>query len=157
MTADGVRNVTAVGHVISWQKLEYDFNYHRIEFETDVEALVLSEGRSIFQSCDSSVMLNPGVTDAMHDVLVIDRELGDVAREFVGNTELFDKIRRYISVVKQLEYDLSDEMQKSVQEDFVEERRRQQGQVSFVMLCEDAIRKDRDFFFHLLAFTWIFS
>ena len=62
----------------------------------------------------------------------------DVGREFVGNTELLGKIRRYISVVKQLEYDLSDEMQKSVQEDFVEERRRQQGQVSVVMLCDNA-------------------
>ena len=71
----------------------------------------------------------------MHDVLVIDRELGDVGREFVANTELLDKMRRYVSVVKQLEYNLSDEMQKSVQEDFVEERRRQQGQVSNA-LCE---------------------
>ena len=74
-----------------------------------------------------------------------------MGREFVGNTELLGKIRRYISVVKQLEYDLSDEMQKSVQEDFVEERRRQQGQVSVEMICENAIRKHRDSFSHLLA------
>lgn len=128
LTADGLRNVTAIGNVISWQKLEYDFNYHRIEFETDIAALVVSEGRTMFQAVDAQVMLKPEVTDAGHDALVIDREMSDVGREFVANTDVLDKIRRYLSVVKQLDYDLSDEMQKSVQEDFVNERRRPGGE-----------------------------
>ena len=92
LTADGVRNVTAVGHVISWQKLEYDFNYHRIEFETDVAALVVSEGRSMFQAVDAQVRLVPQVNDAGHDPLAVDRELGDVAREWVANTDLLNKV-----------------------------------------------------------------
>ena len=42
----GVKNVTALGNVIQWQKVTYDFEYHTQDFTTDVPVLVLSEGMS---------------------------------------------------------------------------------------------------------------
>ena len=42
----GVKNVTALGNLIQWQKVTYDFNYHTQDFQTDVAVLVLSEGES---------------------------------------------------------------------------------------------------------------
>lgn len=43
----GVRNVTALGNVISWQKVDYDFNYHQMEFPCNINVLITSEGRSL--------------------------------------------------------------------------------------------------------------
>ena len=45
----GVTNMTAIGNVISWQKVDYDFNFHQQEFTTNIVALVLSEGKSILK------------------------------------------------------------------------------------------------------------
>ena len=47
LQADGVRNLTAVGNLISWQKVDYDFTYHQLPFEADTPCLILSEGRSM--------------------------------------------------------------------------------------------------------------
>ena len=43
----GVRNVTALGNLISWQKVDYDFNYHQMEFPCSINVLITSEGRSL--------------------------------------------------------------------------------------------------------------
>ena len=45
----GVANITALGNVINWQKLEYDFNFHKQDFHTNIITLVLSEGKSILK------------------------------------------------------------------------------------------------------------
>lgn len=43
----GVHNVTALGNLITWQKVDYDFNYHRMEFPCNINVLITSEGRSL--------------------------------------------------------------------------------------------------------------
>lgn len=43
----GVRNVAALGNLISWQKVDYDFNFHQMEFPCSTNVLVASEGRSL--------------------------------------------------------------------------------------------------------------
>lgn len=43
----GVRNVTALGNLISWQKVDYDFNYHQMEFPCNINVLIASEARSL--------------------------------------------------------------------------------------------------------------
>lgn len=58
LDAEGVRNLTALGNLISWQKVGYNFSFHNIDFLTDVPVIVMSEGRSILPS-DVSVMLKP--------------------------------------------------------------------------------------------------
>ena len=45
----GVRNITALGNVVRWQKLEYDFSFHKQDFNTNLPVLILSEGRSMIQ------------------------------------------------------------------------------------------------------------
>lgn len=41
--------MTALGNMISWQRLDYDFSFHKQEFMTDIITLVLSEGKSILK------------------------------------------------------------------------------------------------------------
>lgn len=36
LNQDGVKNLTALGNVIQWQKLNYDFLFHTTEFHTDL-------------------------------------------------------------------------------------------------------------------------
>jgi len=43
----GVQNITALGNLISWQKVDYDFNYHQMEFPCNINVLIASEGRSL--------------------------------------------------------------------------------------------------------------
>ncbi|KAK3553342.1 hypothetical protein QTP70_001370, partial [Hemibagrus guttatus] len=43
----GVQNITALGNLISWQKVDYDFNYHQMEFPCNINVLIMSEGRSL--------------------------------------------------------------------------------------------------------------
>ena len=47
-------------------------------------------------------MLKPEVTDAGHDALVIDREMSDVGREFVANTDILDKVRQGLPSLESL-------------------------------------------------------
>jgi len=45
----GVSNMAALSSVISWQKLDYDFEFHQQPFHTDIGILVLSEGKSLLK------------------------------------------------------------------------------------------------------------
>ena len=47
----GVANMAALGSVVSWQKLDYDFEFHRQPFHTDIAVLVMSEGKSLLKVC----------------------------------------------------------------------------------------------------------
>lgn len=47
LTAQGINNLKALRELIKWQKLNYDFNFHSLEMETDVTVFVLSEGKSM--------------------------------------------------------------------------------------------------------------
>ena len=58
LSPHGLKNLTSLGSLINWQRLEYDFQYHQLEFPSDVPCLVVSEGRSMLPS-DCQVMLRP--------------------------------------------------------------------------------------------------
>ena len=43
----GVTNLTALGNLMQWQTVAYDFKFHPLNFETDVRVLTMSEGKSL--------------------------------------------------------------------------------------------------------------
>ena len=47
LSSTGVQNLTALGNLIAWQKVEYDFDFHKTDFPANVTVLVLSEGKSL--------------------------------------------------------------------------------------------------------------
>ena len=123
---EGVKNLTAVGHLINWQKLEYDFNYHQIEFYSDVPCLVLSEGRSMLPS-DAQVMLQPKTSQS--DVA------SDIADRFrtIGaglSVSVLERLRKYITLCRHMAFDVSDEVQDAVQKDFVESRQNPENRMT---------------------------
>ena len=116
----GVSNVTALSHVISWQKLEYDFNFYRTEFHTDLPILIISEGKSLLPA-DCHVVLQ-SQTSAIS------------AREILASLspEVLQQMRAYLGTVRlsNQNYSVSDEIQQVLQNDFVQSRQSDHSSMS---------------------------
>ncbi|XP_053306311.1 mini-chromosome maintenance complex-binding protein [Spea bombifrons] len=111
----GVLNVTALGNLITWQKVDYDFSYHRMEFPCNINVLVASEGRSLLPS-DCHIHLRPQTApDNM------EQHLGALLAASLPT--LLNKFRIYLSLLRFLDYNISEEVTKAVEEDFVEMRK----------------------------------
>nr|XP_019947887.1 PREDICTED: mini-chromosome maintenance complex-binding protein [Paralichthys olivaceus]XP_019947896.1 PREDICTED: mini-chromosome maintenance complex-binding protein [Paralichthys olivaceus] len=112
----GVRNVTALGNLISWQKVDYDFNYHQMEFPCNINVLIVSEARSLLPS-DCQIHVQSQV-DPQH----MEEYLNSIHMNPQASS-LLNKFRMYLSVARLLDYSISDEMTKSVEDDFVDMRK----------------------------------
>lgn len=121
LDCNGVSNMAALSSVISWQKLDYDFEFHQQPFHTDVAVLVLSEGKSMLK-CDCIVPL----------LLVNSSSVMDTYQgiETFLTPHLLTKIRTYIGYIQLLDYSVTDDVQKALEQDFVESRREGPDQMS---------------------------
>uniref|UniRef100_A0A671NSU9 Mini-chromosome maintenance complex-binding protein n=1 Tax=Sinocyclocheilus anshuiensis TaxID=1608454 RepID=A0A671NSU9_9TELE len=115
LDATGVRNITALGNLISWQKVDYDFNYHQMEFSCNINVLITSEGRSLLPS-DCQVHLWPTLNPPNLEEYLSAVQVAQVPSQL-------NKYRIYLSVARALNYTISDEITKAVEEDFVEMRK----------------------------------
>ena len=118
----GVKNLTSLGNLITWQKLEYDFEFQKMEYETDVPCLVMSEGRSMLPS-DVQLMARPEGVEVRPDL--ISKTFSEVGAGLSG--ELLDRLRRYITTARSGEFSLTEQVMKAVQDDFVSMRQTDQG------------------------------
>ncbi|KAK4292798.1 hypothetical protein Pmani_034464 [Petrolisthes manimaculis] len=117
LDAQGVHNVTALGNLINWQKVDYDFRFYKLEQHANVPVLILSEGRSMI-TCDLEVKLEPQHSDVS----------GAFNRvEALLTPETLTDIRTYITTIRLHEYSISQAMQKMVQDEFVESRKTDEG------------------------------
>nr|XP_053640674.1 mini-chromosome maintenance complex-binding protein-like [Cherax quadricarinatus] len=107
----------ALGNVINWQKADYDFQYHQIEQHTNIPVLILSEGRAMITS-DVEVRLEPKHTNVSTAFTQIHSKL---------TPDLLQRLRSYLTTARLMSYTLSDEMQKMVQDDFVDSRKNENG------------------------------
>ncbi|KAM9364087.1 mini-chromosome maintenance complex-binding protein isoform 2-T2 [Pholidichthys leucotaenia] len=112
----GVRNVTALGNLISWQKVDYDFNYHQMEFPCNINVLITSEGRSLLPS-DCQIRLQSQVEPSS-----LEEYISSIHVLSQGSSQL-NKFRTYLSVPRLLDYSISDDVTKSVEDDFVDMRK----------------------------------
>jgi len=113
LTAQGLANLTALGNVITWQRAEYDFKFQKLEYDTDVPCLVLSEGRSMLPS-DLQLMLKP---DCKASVDVITEKYSGVGSYLTA--ALLTKLRTFLTQCRQATFNLTEDMMKAVQGDFV--------------------------------------
>ncbi|XP_040217398.1 mini-chromosome maintenance complex-binding protein isoform X1 [Rana temporaria] len=111
----GVRNVTALGNVITWQKVDYDFSYHRMEFPCNINVLVASEGRSLLPS-DCQIHLKPQLVPPNMEQYM-------VALLSAVQPSLLNKFRIYISLLQMMDYSISEDVTKFVEDDFVDMRK----------------------------------
>ncbi|CAH4028882.1 unnamed protein product [Pieris brassicae] len=114
LDATGVNNIAALGNLIKLQKVEYDFKYYKMEFDSDISVLVLSEGKSLLPS-DYHVPLRPEKSSLdIFDAIV-------EAANYYLKEEIMNSIRIYLTSLKLVKYSISDDLQ-FVEEDFIEMR-----------------------------------
>ena len=118
--AAGVKNLTSLGSLITWQKLEYDFQFQKLEYESDIPCLVMSEGRSMLPS-DIQLMVKPGSVEAK----LISKTFGEIRAGL--DSDLLDRLRRYITTARFATFDLTEQVMRAVQDDFVTMRQTEQG------------------------------
>lgn len=109
----GVANLTALGGVVQWQKVKYDFKYHTQEFECNLPVLILSEGKSIV-NVDCHVPLQHSSSSAFINPFSLVAEYSQ---------EAILHMRQYLTLCTMLQYSLDKDIEKKLQEDFVQMRR----------------------------------
>ncbi|KAH7841269.1 hypothetical protein Vadar_027775 [Vaccinium darrowii] len=102
----GVENVRLLKNLLELQKVEYDFKYYKMEMTTDVQLLVLSEGKSNILPADLVVPFRP--------ISVGSPEMVDA--------EALKAWRWYLASVRSLPHSIEPEMQKVVEDDMVAAR-----------------------------------
>ncbi|KAF9411081.1 hypothetical protein HW555_010029 [Spodoptera exigua] len=114
LDATGVNNVAALGNMIMTQKVEYDFKYYKMDFESDVSVLILSEGKSLLPS-DYHLPLRPEEASLkIFDAIV-------EAATYYLKEDIMNVIRKYLTSLKLVKYTISEDLQ-FVEDDFIEMR-----------------------------------
>ncbi|CAD5113055.1 DgyrCDS2251 [Dimorphilus gyrociliatus] len=110
----GVQNTRSLNDVVCWQKLEYDFTYHKQEFFTDFPVLVFSEGKSVFQ-CDCRLplktIINPDNLESYYLQMMATQESN------------FQDFRNFISMMSFRDYTFPDDLKQEVEQYFVDMRK----------------------------------
>ncbi|XP_042219539.1 LOW QUALITY PROTEIN: mini-chromosome maintenance complex-binding protein-like [Homarus americanus] len=109
----GVENLTAMCNVIRGQTIDYDFEYHKIEQKTNIPVLIVSEEQTMMTS-DIGVRLEPKHSDVSAAFSRVEAML---------TPDLLQRIRSYLTAARLMDYTLLEDMQKMVQEDFVDTRK----------------------------------
>ncbi|CAG9793682.1 unnamed protein product [Diatraea saccharalis] len=120
LDATGVNNIAALGNMIQNQKVEYDFKYYKMNFDSDISVLILSEGKSLLPS-DYHVPLRPEDSSLeIFDAIV-------EAATYYLKEEIMNVIRTYLTSIKLVKYTISDDLQ-FVEDDFIEMRSKSDNQ-----------------------------
>ncbi|NP_001140196.1 uncharacterized protein LOC100286771 [Bombyx mori] len=100
--------------MIMTQKVEYDFKYYKMEFDSDISVLILSEGKSLLPS-DYHVPLKPEESSLeIFDAIV-------EAATYYLKEDLMNMIRAYLTNLKLVKYSITEDLQ-FVENDFIDMR-----------------------------------
>ncbi|CAI9736278.1 Hypothetical predicted protein [Octopus vulgaris] len=115
LNVEGHKNIKALENVIRFQKIEYDFGFYQREYESNIEVLCISEGKSILPA-DVHIPLD--ISIRYED---LDSYFSRVNNELTPN--LVKKFQIYLGLVKMMEYTLNKEFEQYVQNDFISMRK----------------------------------
>uniref|UniRef100_A0A2K6U2F7 Mini-chromosome maintenance complex-binding protein n=1 Tax=Saimiri boliviensis boliviensis TaxID=39432 RepID=A0A2K6U2F7_SAIBB len=115
LDTSGVHNVTALSNLITWQKVDYDFSYHQMEFPCNINVFITSEGRSLLPA-DCQIHLQPQLIPPN-----MDEYMNSLLSAVLPS--VLNKFRIYLTLLRFLDYSISDEITKAVEDDFVEMRK----------------------------------
>lgn len=109
----GLRNLNALKELISWQSVEYRQLMYTYKMNTNVNVLVISEGKSLLEVPCQLPIKAASTADVPSSFAAVDQYLVD---------SLLDSIRRYISSLRDVKYEISPQVQERIQTDFVKMR-----------------------------------
>lgn len=99
----GVENARLLKTVMEMQKVEYDFQFYKLEMEADVQLLVLSEGKSNILPADIVLPFQPSSVGSSE-----------------ATAEALEAWRWYLATIRSLPHSIEPEMQKVIENDLVE-------------------------------------
>ncbi|KAL4325514.1 hypothetical protein GQ457_11G010060 [Hibiscus cannabinus] len=102
----GIENTKLLKNLIEFQKVEYDFQYYKVEMAADVRLLIFSEGKSNIVPADVIVPFQPSSLESSEIPVV----------------EALEAWRWYLATVRSLPHSIGSEMQKVVEDDLVAAR-----------------------------------
>eukprot|EP00250_Pteridium_aquilinum_P012999 c21070_g1_i1 orf=136-1962(+) len=105
LTEMGLQNVHFLKNLMEWQKVEYDFEFYKMEMPTDLPVLVFSTARSRLFPADVVLPLRPTRDSSL-----------------VFSPELLSKWRMYLGAARAGEHTIDPSMQKILEEDLVSAR-----------------------------------
>ncbi|GAA5835425.1 hypothetical protein JCM9279_004537 [Rhodotorula babjevae] len=108
----GVRNLRHLATTVAQQKLAYEFPFSSFELETDLNFLLLSEGKAIVPT-DCVVYVKPAV--------------GHQHAAAALSSAKLDQFRSFIGEMKHAEFNIPEGMSEVIQADFVERRQASHG------------------------------
>ncbi|KAF3790319.1 Mini-chromosome maintenance complex-binding protein [Nymphaea thermarum] len=106
LNAVGVNNAKLLKDLLELQKVEYDFQYYKLEMEADVQVLVISAGKSNIVPADLVIPFHP--TEA-------------ASCSNVTSTEL-QAWRSYLTTMRSLPHAIDPAIQKTIEDDMVAAR-----------------------------------
>ncbi|KAF2356388.1 Mini-chromosome maintenance complex-binding protein [Trinorchestia longiramus] len=114
LDAIGLKNLEQIGNVIKNQQCKYDFQFHDIEMNTNINILVLSQGKSLLPS-ERELVLRPKHSDVEKAFNSVESKLSPLVLE---------QLRKYISLARLADYRMSAHIQEFLQDEFVKTRER---------------------------------
>ncbi|VVB02908.1 unnamed protein product [Arabis nemorensis] len=102
----GVGNATLLKNLLECQKVEYDFQYYKMEMATDVQMLIFSEGKSNIMPADLVLPFQPSQLNSLEII----------------TPETAEAWRYYLATCKSLSHSIGQELQQVVENDLVEAR-----------------------------------
>ncbi|KAL6977546.1 hypothetical protein U1Q18_026345 [Sarracenia purpurea var. burkii] len=102
----GIENARLLKNLVELQKVEYDFKYYKMEMATDVQLLILSEGKSNILPADLVLPFCPS----------------SVGSHQIFDAEALKAWRWYLASLRSLPHSIEPEMLKVVEDDLVAAR-----------------------------------
>lgn len=107
LSETGLQNVHFLKNLMEWQKVEYDFEFYKMEMPTDVPVLVFSTARSRLFPADVVIPLRPTRVSSL-----------------VFPPEALPKWRMYLGAARAGDHTIDPSMQKILEEDLVTARQK---------------------------------
>ncbi|KAK8651463.1 hypothetical protein V6N13_141064 [Hibiscus sabdariffa] len=102
----GIENTKILKNLIEFQKVEYDFQFYKVEMAADIQLLIFSDGKSNIVPADVIVPFQPSALESSE----------------IPVAEALEAWRWYLATVKSLPHSIGSEMQKVVEDDLVAAR-----------------------------------
>jgi len=128
----GIKNLSVLKELIAWQSIEYDHLFYTQRINTDINVLVFSEGKSLFDvNCEIKLKPVESYTNIDEQFNLINLCLDD---------KLKNDFRNYLNYVRTLNCDIPNDLQKKIQDDFVQMRKDSSAKTG-PKICSDDLHR----------------
>ncbi|XP_076398019.1 mini-chromosome maintenance complex-binding protein [Megachile rotundata] len=116
ITQAGRENYNAICDLVNFQRITYDFKFYKMEYDSDIPVLILSEAKS-FIPCQNQVMLKIDAESGN-----IYSEIIEIAEQYLKNENRLKDIRLYLAAVRKAKFEFNENVTKEIQNDFIKLR-----------------------------------